>query len=107
MQPLPGSSPKTGSERGPDAADASKSTNSTNDSTKSQSVYLKEHQNKLLWKIHRIVNTQSGEPLTRQKDAAGKKLRRTGLSAVVFRIHHAIGDGLSLIGLMPKLFNDE
>jgi hypothetical protein len=109
------SPPQTGVELGSDSAASSSTDSSTDSSTKStrpaaearQSVYWNEHRNKPLWKIHRIVNTQSGEPLTRQKDAAGRKLKRVGLSAVVFRVHHAIGDGLSLIGLMPKLFNDE
>lgn len=43
--------------------------------------------NKPLWKIYRIVNQNRTQP-----------------SAVYFRLHHAIGDGISLVGTMSALF---
>jgi hypothetical protein len=43
---------------------------------------------KAMWKIYRLVNAN-------------------GNSAIMIRVHHAIGDGISLIGCMSKFFTDE
>lgn len=42
-----------------------------------------------LWMFHRIVNT------------------RSGMSSLLIRIHHVVGDGISLVNSMNKLFSDE
>jgi hypothetical protein len=42
-----------------------------------------------LWKLYRIINKDSSQP-----------------SVVLFRIHHSIGDGISLVGTIVNLFED-
>lgn len=44
---------------------------------------------KPLWKLYRIVNKDASKP-----------------SMVLFRIHHSIGDGMSLVGTIVNLFED-
>ncbi len=43
---------------------------------------------KPMWKLYRLIN-------------------KSGNSAIMVRVHHAIGDGISLIGCMSKFFEDE
>jgi len=49
-----------------------------------------ELEGKPMWKLYRIINKDASKP-----------------SALLFRLHHSIGDGISLVGTMSKLFETE
>ena len=53
------------------------------------STSIFEVEGKPLWKIFRIINKNPSEP-----------------SVVLYRVHHSIGDGMSLIGTMANLFTN-
>lgn len=50
-------------------------------------------EDKPLWKLHRLVNKKT--------DSTFRK------SVILIRIHHVIGDGISMIGAMTKFFENE
>ena len=50
---------------------------------------IADNRGRPLWKLYRIINKDSSQP-----------------SMVLFRIHHSIGDGISLVGTIVNLFED-